>query len=398
MKPIQNCYVENCIPTPASCVEWNGGEIELLDICDGDPMTKVIWEVVEKLKLLAGNDLSEYDMSNLVAICNQKLPIDTNIITILDFIGENQICLKKYITDLKEELSSRSSEGNVDVNLKCFASTDNIGNALSLSRDNFDQLLINETCNHKGRIEGLEIKVKTIQDDFNDKPLASYDEPSFPICTDPIIQSTSANVKSLAKTVCDEIESVGNPNNIASALSKTPANWNTKFKTIQGWDLTPAQWAENYGNLLLVVANLVNDVAEIKSTCCNTSCESIKIGFTATMNDSDDGVIISFTSGAGTKIPQGFIDQGSTGTATDADGNKEDFIIPVSQGGQQDVILTSLDLTRSINIELNTILSNGTITCDKCLQKTIKVSSTCCEITNISNSPVTIFYKTPVTT
>ncbi len=105
MKKLNNCVVENCIPTPSSCVEWNGGDIEYLGICDGDSLNNLLWEVINKLEEIAGEDLSSFDIDSLLDICNQTAPQEITILNILNVLKNNQICLKDFIDTLTEQLA-----------------------------------------------------------------------------------------------------------------------------------------------------------------------------------------------------------------------------------------------------------------------------------------------------
>ena len=102
MKKLKTCIVENCIPTPSSCVEWNGGDIEFLGICDGDSLNTLMWEVINKLEEIAGEDLSSFDIDSLLDICNQTAPNETTLINILNILKNNQICLKELTKAWKE--------------------------------------------------------------------------------------------------------------------------------------------------------------------------------------------------------------------------------------------------------------------------------------------------------
>src|SRR5688572_23835991 len=121
MKKLNKCVVENCIPTPASCVEWNGGDIKALGICNGEPLTNVIWEIINKLEDITGDDLSSYDIDTLLDICNTKAPLEINLLSILNVLKSNQVCLKDYIDTLNTKLDELSQSSGVKVNLKCYA-------------------------------------------------------------------------------------------------------------------------------------------------------------------------------------------------------------------------------------------------------------------------------------
>ncbi len=66
MKRVEKCITEDCIPTPSSCVIWNGGDIPLLGICDGDPLNPLMLEMIKEIQRIAGKDLSTFDINSLL--------------------------------------------------------------------------------------------------------------------------------------------------------------------------------------------------------------------------------------------------------------------------------------------------------------------------------------------
>jgi hypothetical protein len=377
MKKLQNCEVENCIPTPSSCVEWNGGSIDYLGICDGDSLNTLIWEIINKLEDIAGDDLSQFDIDSLLDICNQQAPTEVTIISILNLLKNNQVCLKDFIDTLSERLDDLFQNTGVTVNLKCYAEFDNLGNALSITRETLDQLIIDNLCNQKLRIETLEGKVISLQsqiDNINND--VTVDELSFGTCINASILPTSTQVINSALAFCDLEEATGDSTDIASALSFTPADMNAEFGLLPGWILTPQNWAENYNNLLIAFGNVWERVQFMEENCCALTCDDIELGFSAVYNEDADGVIISFTFGAGTSIPAGFIDDGSFGTITDVDGNSVDFNIVISNNSTQEVIISGLNTTDELDISITAILSTDSLTCQKCLSR--KLNSAAC--------------------
>ena len=397
MKKLENCIVENCIPTPSSCVDWNGGDIKYLGICNGDSLNNVVWEIVTKLEDIAGDDLSSFDIDSLLTICDQQAPLEINLLSILNLLKNNDICLKDYIDTLNDKITELSGSSSVNVNLKCYADFDNLGNSLSITREQLDQLVINELCDHKGRIDNLEgtvINLQTQIDNIDINP--TVDELDFATCIDPNIKPTSSQVIITAQAHCDLESGTGTPSDIAGALAKTPADLNPEFGLIPGWDLTPTNWAENYGNLLLEVEALRQRLITIEETCCAIDCTDVKIGFTATFNDDNDGIIIRFTAGAGTQIPSGFIDLGSTITFTDEDGNIEEFITAapdlIANNAMIEIPISTLITTGDVNINIESNMSNGSLTCVKCNNKTIKRPG--CQFCILTaSSAVTLIYK-----
>ncbi len=397
MKKVKDCKVDNCIPTPSSCVEWNCGDIEYLGICDGDSLCNVIVEIVTKLEEIAGDDLANFDIDSLTSICQLKAPLEVTLISILNLLKDNQLCLKDYIDTLNDKINELQTTGAVKVNLKCYADIDNLGNVLSITREQLDQLVIDQLCNHKGRIETAEGKIINLQSQINDiNNNTTVEELDISTCVDPVVKPTSSQIISVAQAHCDLESATGTPANIASALSKVPVDWNTKYGLLPGWDLTTENWAEQYGNLLLFAINLEARVKYMEDNCCAVTCEDVKIGFTAMFSEDNDSIIIKFTSGAGTWIPTGFTDQGSTITFTDEDGNIEEFTTSapdwIANNATLEYQITSLITTGDVNINIQSNISNGTLTCSKCSNKTIKrASCSFCVLT--ATDTVTIVYK-----
>lgn len=382
MKKLNNCETENCIPTPSSCIEWNGGTIDYLGICDGESLNTLVWEVINKLQVIAGDDLSQFDIDTLVEICNQQAPAEVTLLSILNVVKNNQVCLKDYLDTLNEKLLELSGSTGISVNLKCYAEFDNLGNSLSITRDQLDQLIIDNLCNQKGRIETLEGKVINLQSQIdNINSDVTVDELSFATCINSSVLPTSTQVINTANAHCDLESATGDSSDIASALGNTPANMNATFGLLPGWILNPQNLAENYNNLLIAFGAVWADVETIKNTCCALSCDDVELGFSAVYNEDADGIIISFTYGAGTNIPSGFTDGGSYGTVTDIDGNSIDFNLTIANNSTEEVVIAGLNTTGALEISITAIMTTGSLTCQKCLSRTMtKATCSFCEI------------------
>lgn len=228
----------------------------------------------------------------------------------------------------------------------------------------------------------------------------AVDEPEFATCIDAAIKPTSGQTVSIANALCDLRDATGDETDITSALGSTPADMNAEFGLLPGWIVNPQNWAENYNNLLIAFGNVWQRVKTIEMTCCALSCEDIKLGFSAVYNEDGDGIIISFTYGAGTVIPAGFTDGGSYGTITDIDGNVVDFNITIGNNSQEEVIIAGLNTTGELTISITAILGTGSLTCQKCLSKKVnKASCNYCEIcaTGAEGSSVVIVYESSKT-
>jgi hypothetical protein len=395
MKKTKNCIVADCIPTPSSCILWDGGDIDALGICNGSPINNVILEIVDKLEELAGEDISTFDIDALIHICEgTKAPLEINLRNILTLLRDNQICLKDYIDTLEETIRQLGNTQDVDVNLKCFLTTDNLGNDLNVTRKELDQLVINELCSQKDKLSNLEGRVSDLEN--ADVPeTGPLGEATFGTCLNPSPKAASLQVIKTAEELCTLRGATGTATDIASALAKTPETLRTEFGLIPNWELNPDNLAESYGNALIVIGQLLARVKHIEDTCCASTCDDVKLGFTALMNEDNTGMLIRFTNGAGTNIPAGFTDKGSKGTVTDKNGDTIDFTLQISNNSETEVILTGLDLTGDLEIDITAILGSDGLVCQKCVSRKVKLSSSnCCVITNSGSADLTIVYQT----
>lgn len=402
MKKIENCKNDNFIPVPSSQITWDCGDVESLGICDGTPFCNVTWELIKKVQDLTINGLENFDIAGLASICSQQvLPLEITSLSIFNIIKANEICMMDNITTLSEQIAAISSASSVNVNLKCYATQDNLGNTLSITRDAFDQLVIDNLCNHKLRIEGLEGLVTSLQsqiDNIDVSPVVS--EPSFATCINSSILTTSAQVINTSDALCDLIDAVGTPADVATSLALSPGDLNSEFGLISGWILSPANLAQYVGNMILEIENLRQRIAFMEENCCAASCDDIELGFSAVYNEDNTGIIIKFTSGAGTSIPSGFEDKGSTGTVTDIDGNVETFTIDIVDNfvnnNETEVLISGLNLTGKLTVDITAKIGNDGLTCEKCLHKDVNQAAcayceVCAEGTDEDGSIVIIY-------
>lgn len=395
MKEVRTCIVENCIPTPTSCGEWNGGDIAYLGICQGDSLNKVIWEIIDKLENITGEDLSNFDIDSLTTICKINAPQEITILSILNTLKDNQICLKEFIDGVNERLNEAFKEQAIEINLGCYSNLDNMGNALNLTRKSLDQLVVNNLCNHKKRIESLEQAVKNLEED--EGQAAEPSEVKISTCLDGAKKAVSSQVIKTTEEFCDLRTATGNPEHIAIALSRAGENWNTKYASLAGWNNNVSNQADLINNLVVIIKNLEARVSG-HDKCCATTCEDIKVGFSAMFNEDASSIILKFSSGAGTTIPEGFVDKGSTGTITDEDGNIEDFSIGISNNLEQEVFIYNLNTKGSVIVNINAKIGSDALVCEKCVSRTVR-SSTCayCELTATGQegSSAVIIYHDP---
>lgn len=373
MKNQKNCATENCIPTLSSCVDWNGGDISFLNIDNGDNLNNLLWSLITSVQNTSLEDLTSFNIDALTSICNQANPATVTLISVLDIVANNEACLSQQITNLSEQLSAINSGNTVNANLMCFATADNLGNVLGVSRDQFDQLIINNLCSQQSTLQTISGEITNLQSEIdnilNTPPVVT--EPTLATCLNAAVLPASSQLIGLASAFCSLETATGDAGDISTALAKTPGDWNANFGTLSGWNASPANWAQNYGNTLLEVENLRARLVNIETNCCGVSCKDVELGFYATFSSDQSELTIVFASGAGTHIPAGFTDGGSTGSLTDTQGNVIPFTPVIANNYSITIATSGLYLGGNILINVTSILSNGSITCQQCLTKEV---------------------------
>lgn len=413
MKPI-NKSAPNCINTPAECVKWNSGNIPFLGVCDGDYLPEIIWEIVNKLQAVAGEDLSTFDIEGLLDICNAKAPLEVTLISILTLLRDNEICLKDYIDVLNQKIVELSVDGNVTIDLNCLATSEyNLG----ITQEQLNQLVVDAICLDRDNIIILQTKSAELSGRVtaleSATPPAAI-EPTFVTCVDPIVKTTSNQVKSIAIELCDYRDNhVGTKSDITTALSHSPKVWfdkdfinllttttdSTGTPLINYWDSNAHTLAENHNNLLVAYTLLQIQMNNVLTTCCAPNCDAIKIGFSVIAGDNPNDFIIRFRPSDGTTIPTGFKDTGSTITFTDSNGVPYGPVaIDVTEQESASYNLNGLNLNKPVFITINSKLSNGSLYCEKCTGKSVNLNDAACPVCEVSSpstntAPVTIVYQ-----
>lgn len=393
MKRVERCIKEDCIPTPSSCVKWDGEDILFLGICEGDSLNPLMDEIIKEIQRVAGKNLSTFNIDSLLDICKKNAPEEVTLLSILTLLRDNQLCLKVFIDELEVQLLKLFEGQSVKVNLKCYNSFNNLG--LSITREQLDQLIVDVLCNHEASLDSIDNSIKRLQEAINEaRRNVVIEEVQVSTCINPTSLPLSQQVQNTSKELCDYLLVVGTPMDIAAALANTPTDLNAEFGTIPGWNPSPVLWSEYYSNTLLEVQNLRERITTIENTCCAVTCDNIVIGFTAFFNEDKTGIILKFTKGAGMVMPKGFEDCGSSGTITDQAGNTQDFDVAIAIGGSVEIPLDGLVRVGPLDVNISAKICNTDkgLECHKCVSQTVE-QGPCdfCVLTASGN--VTVTYR-----
>lgn len=377
-------------------ITWTGECIPCLGIKPDQNLNVITAIIANKVcELAAPLDLSSLTLQGALDIFNKQEPVNRTIVNVLQLLLDNEVGLKELIDNIQGQIDGLSTTHLV-LDLKCLKQVDGFGNPLPYTNQSVLQSLINEVCALDSSVADLSGKYTVLKNRVDNLNIPSGDEPLVTTCISGP-KEVSLSLVDVANDYCEYKQDVGTTAQIQTAIARQVAKFNTLMSGVQGWVVpsNPANFslAQSISNMWLVLDNYFGRITA-NELCCGSSCDDITLGFIGSIEG--DSIILKFTSGAGTFIPTGFTDCGSTLTITDEFGTSTSVNIVVSQGGETDEIDLSMFTMGSVldfNIDLKMCSADNT--CQKCINKNIKyLNSACCTITNTGNEQVTIIYQT----
>lgn len=367
----------------SECVTWEGENIECLGIEKGQTLSVIGKTIADEVcALMEELDLSDLDLKCVFDLCISCPEPEKTLQTVLELII-NKIC---SIQDIIDNLNISGGTGTDPILTlaSCFQFTDVDGDLIvELPHTTYTKRIASRVCQMILDITALQDDVLDLQNTVNDLQVQinnlNLDIPD--VTSDCLFVGTKSIDDAwdlMDQAFCQLRTGVGLPTDINMAISLLCEGLNDEFSAEPGWTLSPSNLAEAVGNLIIAFCSVRATVA----TCCVVSCDDVLVGFSAAFNEDNSSVILKFNFGSGTTIPDGFTDEGSTGTITDVDGNVEFFSLTIENNAEIDVPISGLNVNDQLKIEINAILGDGSITCQKCVSKTVK-SNACgfCTIT-----------------
>jgi len=400
--PTNTSKKSNCgNPTTTECVTWQGENIPCLGIERGQFISESVKLVADEVCILKSTlDLTDLDLKCVFDLCLSCPDPEKTLKVVLQLII-NKICtINQAIANLSVSTSTNSDPL---VRLaSCFQYTNDNGDlVIELAHSDYTRRIANAVCTIlldistlQNDIDDLRDRVLAVETRVNnfDSSLPDVDSSCLFVGVRPVNEAYSL----LDQAFCQLRGATGNTTDINRAVSQQCSDLNAEFAATPGWSLNPVNLAQTIQNMWIVMCKRSAEVKSIQDTCCAITCDDVKIGFVVLLNTERNEATIRFTSGAGTQLPAGFADAGSVMTITDKSGNSVDFNVPISNNGEEVIDLTGLNTADQYSFDLDAKVSNGALTCQKCISRTATVQDTCtfCEITNIGTTgQIVIVYE-----
>jgi len=390
-----------CVKSFPQCIQWNLGDIDALGIKNGDYLDEIVWAIACKIKELTEPlDLSTVSIQCIIDKFDATEPSTKTIQTILKLIIDNECKLKDLIDNLQAQIGGTAA--TLTLNLRCLGEEDAFGNPLPYNEQSVLQSLITNVCSLKDSVSYLSSKVIDLQTQID--ALIPYTEPTLNSCLyTNKVHSQATNI--IATSLCDFRTKIGTNEQLDLAVSRQCSSLNTLFASDPNFIQIPVSIADSENNQWITICNLLNRISAIEQTCCAPSCDKIKIGFIYSYESDPRELTLSFTSGAGTLIPNGFVDCGSEFTIKNCEGevivtsvqpieNDADIVFTLPGG----VCISSLTISIKTKFCLQDTNEEVIMTCRDCFSKVIKIQSECCVLTNPGDEDVIMTYQTIVST
>jgi hypothetical protein len=383
------------------CVVWQGGDVPVIGIYNGDPLSIAEFAIATKILELFDNiDMSKIDMHCLQETAAQKCK-DNSLKAVVQALYDNQCSL----VDLINNINAQPPTVDINVNMRCLTKFDDFGNTLPQDLNQSIQSIVNQVCVNVTSITSLQAEIQTLQKQVDAIPTEPTvpPEPTITTCLTPALRPVSQTVPLVAQAFCDFQTAFGTASDASIAISQQCQNLNTTFAGVQGWLNSVNNLAQSMNNLWLLSCNLNTRMITIEENCCKLTCKDIAIGFNVQVDQNGTGVFLKFTAGAGTDIPSGFTDAGSSVTFTDKNNQFVTYPLVISNNATQgDFDLSGLDLTDPITISVTAIMATDGLTCEKCITKLYTIGNNTCPVCQVTatgtTGHVTIAYTTPPST
>lgn len=387
----------------STCVIWTGADIPALGIQKGESITDIVCTLAQQIiNVTAPLDLSTVSIQCLKDQLNIDEPVERTIANMLQIAYDSSCDLKTLIDAINAKLSNQTP--TLVLNLGCLATFDVYGNPLPYNEQSVLQTLINEACGDRATIAAISGTLQALQADVDAlEAVPQYTEPTLSSCLFSGRKTSDALVIT-ASSLCSYMGEVGQVTDIQSAMSQMPTGFTTAYGLTSGWIVNPTNLAQSYSNSLLVISDLYNQIASIKATCCQVSCDKVIVDFDIKLSDDRTSATLFFATKS--NVPPGFTEVNPLGSqliVTDSAGNtftKYIKIIPQltnPDGIVVDLTASPIDPSLDYVFGMNVTLTNGSLTCVKCISHTLTYKDTCafCQITvsGASSDKVVIIYK-----
>lgn len=406
MKPL-NYDDPGCNYTTSNCVIWQGPNLPCINLCKGDTVSTVIYNLaVELCDMLDMLKVDAYDIScfNLTSCKPEDFQ---ELIQLLI----KRICCLETCTGCKPDCNGNclppdspalpgGGSGCPDciVNIApCFYYTNQFGDQVtSMQLTDYVNAIGNKLCDTIKLINTqqeaiVDVGVRVAQ--LENAPPPEYTPPTVtPACVLPSVPTEMNIVLAALETqFCQLVTATGSPNDIYTNIAKQCAGLNSQpslggtgvpMSSLPGWSASVNTLAQAFGNMWVAMCDTQQAVRNIQLNCCPSGCDGVTLSLNALLAEDTLTIYVNGT------IPDGFQQCSASGTLlqiTDSAGGYASFYVDIvaylnnPTGYAISLTGTPINIALDLSLEMKTCLENSSTnaTCESCLNFLVVNSALC---------------------
>ena len=386
-------YQQGCNPISSNCVVWQGPDLPIIGLCNGDTVSDVIAKLADKL-------VEVTDSVSITGVDLSCLQLSTAPETIEDLfqVIVNEICsLGSRCDDLEAGGGGSTGTSEIIASLPACLQFTNAQNDLvtQLPIDEYAELVAAKVCELIADITTLETTVndhETRITTLENATGSDYTTPQItPSCVLPAVPTDiDVVLDELEDQFCTLNDTLGGSTSLLASstyqcdllASDNQLAGSGTMSSLEGWNIPVNNVAQSLTNMWLTICDMRAAIKDIQTNCCGATCNDvIFMGFGSY---SDGTITLNF---GGTVIPNGFTEcttAGATVTITDAAANTYTTTVSVSDAllgnDTEDVDISGSALSEVSNytVTISLCVTDGDITCDKTISfEVVNEASSC---------------------
>lgn len=358
MDPIENCN-PGCIPTPSTCVIWQGPNLPCISVNTGDSINTVIADLATKLcDIAAGNlDVSSLDFK---CVFDNLEDEPVMLLTALQLLIDKVCTLEELIDGTVTPDPGTPGTDDPIALPSCLQYTVNGELVTTLLPDAYSLKLASEICSIISQIDTLNSQYTALNNRviLLESYVASNSTGSstLPTVALPCVNgNTSAlslvnSITLIDTAICAMKDALGSNTALVASVSKQCAglataaqlsNPSAQMSAITGWVATPTTVANTINNLWLTICDMRAAISSV-ITITTPTCANVIMDFGVTLNAARTQATIKLFGFA--TVPDGFTNV-STSKITVGDGIRTydaAVNIPVLANGEEEDLVINL--------------------------------------------------------
>lgn len=382
----------------SKAILWQGPDLQCINVCKGATITDVTESIaLQVCEILDTLDLTDLEFKCLIDTCLACPEPDKTLKTALRLLI-SKVCTLEEL--LNNQTSTIPDIPVFQVNLKCLAVTDGSGNILNDdTNDKIIQAIVDQVCQNAANISLLQNDVDSLNNRVTTLEEADTPNPVPNVGSNCLFLGTKALDQAhndLDAAYCEITTALGTSADLNKAIGQQCPDLAQKFILNPNFSISPQNAAQSIRNMWIALCDTIARVTTIEKTCCQATCEQIKVGFSIIFSETQTATL-KFTSGAGTNIPVGVVDCGSILVISDERGVN---VVVEQMNINNNVEVPDIDMTGFVEGGLLTFTLTAKFcseelgTCEKVVVKTAIYKNACstCEVTNSGDGEVIIVF------